>query len=176
MSFFDDVSSFFGGDAQPEGPISVPLPYDDAAAASDPDVIRAQQDFSIACAREDALKTREVSEQQIAEGKLGEDWMQKAEQAQLKHDSLKTRYESAKTKAEGGDLYEDQKQALYQELTRAYQALQLVKDLTVFKASHPVAKYMNQQFVEELEQAGRDRMRAQAALDAAKTRTASRSR
>jgi hypothetical protein len=172
MSFFDDVSSFFGMDEKPEGPISVPLPYDENAAASDPAVIRAQEDYSIACAREDALKAREPSEQQLAEGKLTEDWMQKNEQAQSKHDSLKLKYESAKTKAEGGDLYEDQKQSLYQELTRAYQALQLVKDLHTFKISHPVSKYMDQRFVEEQKEAGLDRARAQAALDTAKRATA----
>jgi hypothetical protein len=175
MSFFDDVSSFFGYGDKQEGPISVPLPYDSNTGANDPAVQAAQAKFSAACQREDELKARETSERQLAEGRQSEDWMQKAKQAQTEHDSLKNQYENARTKAQGGDLYDDQKQELYRRFTAAYQKLKAVENLHVFAQSNPVSKYMDPAYQQQLKEAGLARMQAQNELDAAK-RAVARSR
>ena len=173
MSFFDDVSSFFGmGDKQEEGPITVPLPYDDNKAAGDPGVKAAQARFSAACQAEDAVKDREPAERAAAEGRQSEDWVTKATAAQAEHDALKAQYEGARTKAEGGDLYEDEKQALYQKLTSAYQKWKRIETLPMFALSNPVSKYMDPVFQQELKAAGLARMQAQHELDAAKRATA----
>jgi hypothetical protein len=173
MGFFDEVSSFFGmGDKAEEGPITVPLPYDDNKAASDPGVQAAQAKFTSACQHEDDLKAREPNEQSAAEARQSDDWIQKNAAAQAQHDTLKAQYEGARTKSEGGDLYEDEKQALYEKFKSAYQKLKAIETLPLFAQANPLSKYMDPTFQAELKSAGLARMQAQAELDAAKRATA----
>ncbi len=173
MGFLDDVQGFFGfGDKAPEGPITVPLGYDDATAASDPGVKTAEAAYSAACAREDAAKQAEAGAKAVAEGKRTEDWVQKSTQAQAEADQLKVQYEGARTKAQGGDLYEDQKQALAQRLAQAQFKARSLAEKSNFEAQNPIAKYMDAKVVEEVKAAGLARMQAQQALEAAKHKTA----
>ncbi|HTJ42094.1 MAG TPA: hypothetical protein VL463_08345 [Kofleriaceae bacterium] len=172
MGFFDDVSSFFGmGEKKDEGPISVPLGYDEKTAANDPAVKAAQAKYSAAEQHEEELKQQEITMKQQAEAAQFEDWMKKSNAAQADYEALKTKYEASRTKAQGGDLYEDEKQAMYQKLTGLYQKAETLKNRAAFNAQNPLDKYMDQKFVAQLKQAGLARMQAYAELDAAKRAT-----
>jgi hypothetical protein len=171
--FFDEISSFFGmGDKKDEGPITVPLPYDEKKAANDPAVQAAEAKYSAAQQREDEVKAREDNDKQLAEGRQSEDWIKKYDQAKAEHDRLKAQYEGARTKAQGGDLYDDQKQELYQRYTVAYQKMKAVENRNDFARANPLSKYLDPAIQAELKAAGIARMQAYNELDAAKRATA----
>lgn len=168
MDFFDDIKSFFGvGDKPADAPISVPVP-DDRKTANDPAVQRAQADWSTAVAKVEALKAREQEERQIAEGKQSADWIKQAGDAKAAYDKLAAEFESAKTKAQGGTLYEDEKAALGQKRDAAWRKHKAIENLHAFASANPVSKYMNPAFMAEQKAAEKVEFDLRVALDNAK--------
>lgn len=168
MDLLDDVKSFFGfGDKPADAPITVPIP-DDSKTADDPAVQKAQAAWSAAVAKVEALKDREQSERQLAEGKQSEDWMKQVGAAKAEYDKLAAQFESAKTKAQGGTMYDDEKAALGGKRDAAWRKYKAIENLHSFAAANPVSKYMNPAFTAEQKAAEKAELDARLALDGAK--------
>lgn len=168
MDLLDDIKSFFGmGDKPADAPITVAIP-DDSKTANDPAVQKAQAAWSAAFARLEALKDREKEERQVAEGKQVADWTKQAGDARAAYDKLAAEYTGARTKAQGGTLYEDEKEALGQRRDAAWRKYKAIENLHSFAAANPVSKYMNPAFVAEQKAAEKAELDTRVALDGAK--------